>query len=109
MTQYENATVNANDGINYAPYPEGYKPKEVEIYYGDAPSDSTYHYRNGKWFDINLENMEDESVVQILIDAQWAYIQTGDKVLLDRIGGCELPEIPSKDEMVTHITRTLQS
>lgn len=109
MTQYENATYNANDCIDIAPYPEGYKPKAIEIYYGDAPSDSTYYYRDGKWVDINLENMEDESVVQILIDAQWAYIQAGNEVLLDRIGGVELPEIPSIDEMVTHITRTLQS
>ncbi len=109
MTQYKNATINANDCIDIAPYPKGYKPKEIEIYYGDAPSDSTYYYRDGKWVDINLENMEDESVVQILIDAQWAYIQAGNEVLLDRMGGAELPEIPSKDEMVNHITRTLQS
>lgn len=109
MTQYKNATYNANDGMNYAPYPEGYKPKEIEIFYGDAVASSTYYYRDGKWVDINLENMEDESVVQILIDDRWAYIQAGDKVLLDRVGGAELPEIPSKDEMVTHLTRTLQS
>lgn len=109
MTQYKNATINANDGMKYAPYPESYKPKEIEIFYGDAVDSSTYYYRDGKWVDINLENMEDESVVQILVDDKWAYIQAGDKVLLDRIGGCELPEIPSTGEMVTHITRTLQS
>lgn len=109
MTQYENATYNANDCINVAPYPEGYKPKEIEIFYGDTAANSTYYYRDGKWVDINLENMEDESVVQMLIDDQWAYIQAGNEVLLDRMGGVELPEIPSKDEMVTNLTKTLQS
>ena len=109
MTQYPNATLNAEDSINLTPFPNGYRPKEIEVYLGDSCSDSAYHYRNNKWFDINLENITDESVVQILIDNEWAFIQAGNKVLLDRIGGCELPEIPSKDEMVTHITRTLQS
>ncbi len=95
MTQYPNATLNAEDSINLPPFPNGYRPKEIEVYFGDSSDDSAYHYRNGKWFDISLKNITDESVVQILVDDSWAYIQAGNEVLLDRLGGAVLPEVPN--------------
>lgn len=109
MTQYPNATLNAEEYINAPPFPTGYQAKEIEIYFGDISDNSVYYYRNGKWVDINLENMTDESVIQILIDDQWAFIQAGDKVLLDRMGGVELPEIPSQEYMVSQITQKLNA
>ena len=30
MTQYPNATLNAEDSINLTPFPNGYRPKEIE-------------------------------------------------------------------------------
>ena len=95
MTQYPNATLNAEDSINLTPFPNGYRPKEIEVYLGDSCSDSAYHYKDGKWFYISLENITDESVVQILVDDSWAYIQAGNEVLLDRLGGAVLPEVPN--------------
>ena len=109
MTQYPNATLNAEEYINTPPLPTGYQAKEIEVYLGDVCEDSTYHYRNGKWFDINLENTTDESVIQILIDNQWAFIQAGNEVLLDRMGGIELPEIPSQEYVVSQITQKLNA
>ena len=108
MTDYPNATLNAEDYINTPPFPPGYQAKEIEVYLGDVCEDSAYHYRHGKWFDINLENITDESVVQILIDGQWAFIQAGNEVLLDRMGGVELPEIPSREFCVSRISYHLQ-
>lgn len=109
MTGYPNATLNAGEYINVPPFPTGYQAKEIEVYLGDVCDDSTYHYRNGKWFDINLENITDGSVVQILIDNEWAFIQAGNEVLLDRMGGVELPEIPSKEDFVLQITQKLNA
>lgn len=109
MTQYPNATINAQDSINIPPFPNGYRPKEIEVYLGDSSEDSTYHYRNGKWFDISLENTTDESVVQILVDDLWAYIQAGNEVLLDRLGGAVLPEIPNQEFLVSRISHYLQN
>jgi hypothetical protein len=109
MTQYPNATLNAEDSINVPPFPNGYRPKEIEVYLGDSCSDSAYHYRDGKWFDISLKNITDESVVQILIDDQWAYIQAGNEVLLDRLGGAVLPEVPNQEFLVSRISHYLQN
>ena len=100
LTQYYNAASNAEEYINVPPFALGYKAKEIEVFFGDSPIDSTYHYREGKWFNINLENIEEEPVIQILIDSQWAFIQVENKVLLDRIGGIELPVLPNKEEFL---------
>ena len=98
--QYFNAASNADEYINAPPFAIGYKAKEIEVFFGDSPIDSTYHYRDGKWFSINLENIEEEPIIQILIDSQWAFIQVEDKVLLDRIGEIELPNLPDKEEFL---------
>ena len=94
--QYSNAAINANEYVNFSPFAPGYRAKEIEVFFGDSPIDSTYHYRDGKWFSINLENIEEEPIIQILIDSQWAFIQVKNKILLDRIGGFELPVIPNQ-------------
>ena len=98
--QYFNAASNANEYINAPPFTIGYEAKEIEVFFGNSPIDSTYHYRDGKWFSINLENIEEESIIQILIDNQWAFIQVKNKVLLDRVGGIELPTLPNKEEFL---------
>lgn len=107
MIQYPNATINAEEYINVPSFPTGHQPREIEVYLGDSSADSVYHYRDGDWFDIDLENIEDESVVQILIDDQWAFVQAGDKVLLNRMGGVELPKILSKEDFALRISQKL--
>jgi hypothetical protein len=109
MTQYPNAKLNAEDSINLTPFPNGYRPREVEVYLGDSSEDSVYHYRNGRWFDISLQNITDESVVQILVDNRWAYIQAENKVLLDKLGGVVLPEVPNQEFLVSRISHHLQN
>ncbi len=100
LIQYSNAVSNAEEYINTPPFAMGYKAKEIEVFFGDRPIDSTYHYRDGKWFSIKLENIEKEPVIQILIDSQWAFIQVESKVLLNRIGDIELPVLPNKEEFL---------
>jgi hypothetical protein len=100
-TQYSNAFINAEEYINAPPLSTGYKAKEIEVFFGDSPTDSTYHYRDSKWFSINLDNVEKEPVIQILIDNQWAFIQVEDEILLDRMGSIELPVLPNKEEFLS--------
>ena len=107
MIQYLDSINSAEEYRNVPPFPEGFKPKEIEVFFGNSPIDSTYHYRNCEWFDINLENSGEEPVTQILVDNQWAFIQVEDKVLLDRMGGIELPEIPNKEYFVSRISQKL--
>ena len=107
MIQYLDSINSAEEYRNVPPFTEGYKPKEIEVFFGNSPIDSTYHYRNCEWFDINLENSGEEPVTQILVDNQWAFIQVEDKVLLDRMGGIELPEIPNKEYFVSRISQKL--
>ena len=107
MIQYLDSINSAEEYRNVPPFPEGYKPKEIEVFFGNSPIDSTYHYRNCEWFDINLENSGEEPVTQILVDNQWAFIQVEDKVLLDRMGGIKLPEIPNKEYFVSRISKKL--
>lgn len=109
MPQYPNATLNAQDSMNISSFPNGYRPKEIEVYLGDSSFDCVYHYRDGRWFDISLENTTDESVIQILVDDRWAYIQAGNEVLLDRLGGAVLPEIPNQEFLVSRISHYLQN
>lgn len=109
MNQYPNATLNAEEFINIPPFPNGYQPKEIEVYLGDSSEDSVYHYRNGEWFDMNLENITDESVVQILIDDCWAFIQVGNEVLLDRMAGVRLPKLPNQEFFLSRISHRLKN
>jgi hypothetical protein len=104
---YPSATINAEDFKNHPPLPKGYQPKEIEIYYGENAPDSVYHWKDGKWFRINYENIESENVIQVLVDDQWVYIQVEDRVLLDRLGGIELPPIPNKEEAIELIAESL--
>ncbi|MBE9035194.1 hypothetical protein [aff. Roholtiella sp. LEGE 12411] len=104
---YPSATINAEDFKNHPPLPEGYQPKEIEIYYGENAPDSVYHWKDGKWIRVNYDNMESEDVIQILVDDQWVFIQAGGQVLLDRVGEIELPPIPNKQEMTTLIAESL--
>lgn len=109
MIGYPNATLNAEEFINVPPFIAGYQAKEIEVFFGDSAENTTYYYRNGEWVDVNLENIDDESVIQISIDDQWAYIQAENEVLLDRMGGVELPEMPNKELFVSRISHHLRS
>lgn len=108
MIQYMNATRNADEYVDILPFPIGYQPQEIEVFFGDSPIDSAYHYKNGEWIALNLENIGDEPVLQILIDDQWTFIQAGSKVLLDRLGGVQLPLIPNQEHLIAQITQTLR-
>lgn len=108
MTEYTNAIRNAEEYTDVPAFPPNYKAQEIEVFFGDSPIDSTYHYKHGEMVGLDPENIGNEPVVQILIDDQWAYIQAGNTILLDRLGEIELPQTPSKEHLVTKITQMLQ-
>lgn len=109
MIQYPNATLNAEEFVNVPPFITGYQAKEIEVFFGDSAENTTYYYKNGEWVDVNFENIDDESVVQITIDDQWAYIQAENEVLLDRMGGVKLPEMPNKEFFVSRFSHLLKN
>lgn len=107
MTYYQNAIRNANDYKNVPPFPESYQAREIEVFFGDSPLDSVYHYCDGKWIGFNPENAGVEPVLQILVDDQWALIQAENEVLLDRMGTVELPTVPKQEDIVLRIAKML--
>jgi hypothetical protein len=104
---YPNAILNAEDYKSVPPLSLDYQAKEIEVFFGDSSDDSVYHYRNGEWIAFNFGNSESADVLQVLIDDQWAFIQAGDQVLLDRLGGVKLPTLPKPEEIAVRIAQVL--
>jgi hypothetical protein len=105
MTLYPNAKANAADAHDLPLLTADYQPQSIEFFFGDVVPDSTFHWRNGQWFGINLDHMLDPQVLQVLVDGNWAYICTPDGELLDRLGGLTLPPVPSADEIKAFLAK----
>ncbi|MEM7580253.1 MAG: hypothetical protein AAF316_10465 [Cyanobacteria bacterium P01_A01_bin.80] len=104
---YPNATFNAQDHRNFPSLSLDYQAKDIEVFFGDVSIDSVFHYRNGEWITFDFENLESADVVQVLIDDQWAFIQVRDQILLDRLGGFQLPALPKQEEIVRRFAQQL--
>ena len=96
MPFYPNAVVNAKSGAMHPPLSAKYQAREIEFYIGDASGDSVCHFKDGKLLYLNIENAKNEPVYQVLIDNSWAYIEADGKILLDRLNGFILPQIPKQ-------------
>ncbi len=75
------------------PFPHGYVPEEISIYYSDNTNGSDITFREGKIVVFKINSPKDKDVIKVSIDDEWAYIQVGGKVLLDRLGEVILPDI----------------
>ncbi len=98
--KYPVAISNAAEYYDAPPFAEGYVPELIEVYYGEDADDSGVFAWNGS-VSIKLDNYKPDSpVVMKQIDGQWAYIQIGSIVLLNRAGGVVLPPIADKSKFM---------
>ena len=91
--KYPQCVYNTSEAWGAKPFPHGYIPESIEIYYSDNPTGTDVAFLDGKLRNFDLEPSKDKDVIKVSIDDEWAYIQAGGKVLLDRLGEVILPDI----------------
>ncbi len=91
--KYPQAVYNTSEAWGASPFPHGYVPEEISIYYSDNATRSDITFREGKIVVLKITTPKDKDVIKVSIDDEWAYIQVGRKVLLDRLGEVILPDI----------------
>lgn len=92
---YPQAVYNVAEAWKLKPYPHGHIPEEIAIYYADDPTGvgADIIFDNGKLVVFRVEPPKDKDVIKVSIDDEWAYIQVGSHVLLDRLGDIILPDM----------------
>lgn len=99
--KYPSAIYNAAEAWDLSPYPEGYVPKTIEVYYEDDANGPAMSIDNGKLTYIELEDPVANPVMILMeIDAHPAYIQLEGRVILNRIGGALLPAVAVNAEVL---------
>lgn len=90
-----NARINAKYSKKLPLIQPNYFFKEIEIFYGDYSDIPYLYWQEGEWSIVQQSQLEreDTDIRQIRIDGDWAHIQVGNNVLLDRLNGVELPKI----------------
>lgn len=97
---YPVAISNAAEYYDAPPFEEGYVPEVIEVYYGEEADGAGILAWNGR-VSIDLNNYQPgASVLMKQIDGQWAYIQIGSIVLLNRAGGVILPPIAEESDFM---------
>ncbi len=91
--KYPQCVYNTSEAWGAKPFPHGYIPESIEIYYSDNPSGTDIAFQEGKLRKFKTTMSKDKDVIKVSIDDEWAYIQAGGKVLLDRLGEVILPDI----------------
>ncbi|MDJ0534762.1 MAG: hypothetical protein QNJ70_20155 [Xenococcaceae cyanobacterium MO_207.B15] len=91
--KYPQCVYNTSEAWGASPFPHGYIPESISIYYSDNPGGTDIAFQDGKLRNFDLEPSKDKDVIKVSIDDEWAYIQAGGKVLLDRLGEVILPDI----------------
>ncbi len=98
--KYPVAIANAAEYYDAPPFPESYVPEFIEVYYAEESDSAGILAWNGT-VSVDLNNYKPASdVLMKQIDGQWAYIQVGSLVLLDRAGGVVLPPIVEKSNFM---------
>ncbi len=91
--KYPQAVYSVAEAWGLEPYPHGYVPESISIYYADDPRGADILFLNGELLSFRLTAPKDKDVIKVSIDDEWAYIQVGREVLLDRLGEVILPDI----------------
>lgn len=82
------------------PFPQGYEPKLIEIYFGEHVDGPGILYRKEKGFSFDSDFYTlNSSDFFMDIDHQVGYVRLGSQVLLNRVEGVVLPDIPSETEI----------
>lgn len=79
------------------PFPVGYTPQIIELYYGNDEGNESPDFviEAGSLTSIRVPTDETPcEIIQLEIDGHWAFIQIGSAIVLDRISGrVILPEV----------------
>ena len=101
--KYPLTVYNVAEAWGLKPLPHGYVPEYIGIYYGDDPRGEDVCFINGKLEDFEMREPEEVNVTKVSIDDEWAYIQVGKRVLLDRLGEAILPELFQEPQKILEI------
>lgn len=112
-SKYPSAVYNAASAQHLLPLAADIKPKLINIYYGDEDNDNylpNISLQDGTLDLLYLtEECVNNPVIQIEIDSSWVYIEVEKQILLDRLGGLELPKISEMtDEELLAVTKKTQ-
>ncbi len=91
--KYPQCVYNTSEAWGAKPFPHGYIPESIDIYYADDPTGADIGFFEGKLTVLKLNTPKDKDVIKVSIDGEWAYIQAGGEVLLNRLGEVILPDI----------------
>lgn len=83
------------------PYPEGYVPQFIEIYYSEANAAycPAICVDSGELRYLKLEDpVVDPSLVILDIDDETAYVQVEGRIIFNRLGGAILPDLALSPE-----------
>lgn len=82
------------------PYPTGYVPEFIDIYYDDEDTlQAAISIKNGKLAYIELEDpVTDPALIYLTIEDDPAYVQIEGRVIFNRLGGAVLPDIINNPE-----------
>lgn len=99
--KYPVQIVNVADDWDTPPYPNGYVPQDIEVYYHAEGNGGDLYVRDGKLKSISLDSeVNDPEIIAVEIDGNWAYIQIEGRVILNRIGGAIFPDFLSKPDLL---------
>ena len=91
--EYPMSVYNVSEAWGLEPLPHGYVPEDVTVYYDDSPRGGDIIFLDGELDVFKLREPEKKNVTKISVDDEWAYIQVGNTVLLDRLGEAILPDL----------------
>ena len=92
--KYPVAISNAAESWDKPPFPPGYIPRSIDVYYADEADGPDICLENGELTFINLRDASPEStVIQVDINGSWSYIQIEGRVILNRLVGVVLPDV----------------
>lgn len=83
-----------------APFPQGYEPELIEIYFDELADGPGIIYHKAKGLSFDFDFYKPNSFVFFMdVDHQVAYVRLGGLVLLNRVEEIVLPDIPAELEV----------
>lgn len=112
-SKYPSAVYNAASSQHLLPLAPDTKPKLINIYYGEDDNDTylpNISLKDGKLDLLCLtEECVNNPVIQIEVDSIWVYVEIEKQILLNRLGGLELPKVDEiTEEELLAVTRKTQ-
>ena len=101
---------NVIDHLDSPPLPFGYQPKWIDFYYFDEADEPHISFVRGELEYIDLpENIAESRLIHVQIDGVAAYIEIEGEIVLNRLGGIELPKPQITNEaMLNTLKRQLE-